>query len=90
MIDAEKVRMAFTNFRGLMSETARSHIESGEDAAAGILLVLERRVYAAMQDYAMRVNYPPGPDAEGTPVPPRRKSRKAKVEAQAELPEGEP
>lgn len=84
-IDEEKVRNAFNNFRFLMGETAARHIEAGEDQAAGILLVVERRVYTAMQEYAVRVQYPPAPGATPGPPPPRRRSSKRK----REVPEGE-
>lgn len=81
-MNREQFRTDARNFQSALKEMAHVHMQEGDDVAAGLLLVIERRLYTSIIEYDLRAPA----EGEGTPVPARRRGRRKKTEAPPEEP----
>jgi len=80
-MDNETFRQMSVNFTSALKEMALVHMNAGEDAAAGLLLVLERRVYTSLLQYELQA--PTEGDTAIEKAPPKRRGRPRKSEPEA-------
>ena len=81
-MDSETFSQTVMNFKAALKEMALVHMNAGEDKAAGLLLVLERRVYTSMLHYEMQAPAV-APDFAEDKAPKKRRGRPRKGEAEA-------